>query len=78
MRFIGMLIALFIAAALTYYMITGSWPGQAKKNPLEEASKKAAVEGGPIVDPKMAKERVEGMLKKQEEAQKKALEESAQ
>jgi hypothetical protein len=78
MRFIGMLIALLLAFLLAYYYATGAWPGSSadKGNPLERASKKAAVEGGPILDGKMAKERVEELLRKQEEAQKKAMEES--
>jgi hypothetical protein len=77
MRFIGVLIALLIAAALAYYQITGAWPGQSKKNPLAEASKKAELEGGPIIDPQQAKQRVEQIMKQQEEAQKKAMEEAA-
>ncbi len=78
MRFVGMLIALLIALLLSYYYITGAWPGSGadKGNPLERASKKAEIEGGPILDGKMAKDRVEEMLRKQEEAQKKAMEEA--
>ena len=77
MRFIAALIALLLAAAMTYYYLTGSWPGMSK-DPLKDASRKAAIEGGPITDPQMAKERVEGMLKKSEEAQRKDIEDSTQ
>ncbi|HOW51178.1 MAG TPA: hypothetical protein PLV42_03920 [bacterium] len=79
MRMIGMLIALMLSMLLIYYYVTGAWPGSSakKENALERASKEAQVEGGPISSGKEAKERVEAILKKQEEDQKKMIEEAS-
>jgi Tfp pilus assembly protein PilN len=80
MKMIGILITLLIVMLLAYYQMTGSWPwapAEKKETALERASKEAQVEGGPIRNGQEAKERVEQLMKEQEEAQKKMMEEAS-
>ncbi len=74
MRLIGILISLLLVALLAYFLVTGAL--SSPKAAVEKAAQEAGVQGGPMRNREEIKQRVEEMLQKSADEQKKAIDEA--
>ncbi len=74
MRFIGILLTLLLVALLAYFLVTGAF--SSPQASLQKAAHEAGVPGGSPQNREEIKQRVEGMLQKSAEEQKKVLDEA--
>ncbi len=74
MRLIGILLSLLLVALLAYFLVTGAL--SSPKAAVEKTTQEAGVPGGPVRNREEIKQRVEEMLQKSADEQKKAIDEA--